>query len=133
MSNFRDDEEMRRHAKIFHQTLKKLQDENTRKLDALNAWKVSKDPGKPNEHDFHMLNGGQQKSEKEMVKIAQQTADEKTREQQKLEKMGLVKTQDEAKIKTAEQEKARARKERRLERKKLEQTKKRDRGRTLGM
>ena len=85
MSNL-EDEKLIAHARIYHETVRKLREQNAEKEKLKAEWEANNGP-KPT---LDMVMGGPLKSEEEISKIATQTAIYKQQEQEDLERIGAV-------------------------------------------
>ena len=85
MSNL-EDEKLTAHARIYHETVRKLREENAEKEKRKAAWEADKGLKPPLDN----VMGGPLKSEEEISKIATQTAIHKQQEQDDLERIGAV-------------------------------------------
>jgi hypothetical protein len=81
-----EDEKLIAHARIYHETVRKLREQNAEKEKLKAEWEANNGP-KPT---LDMVMGGPLKSEEEISKIATQTAIYKQQEQEDLERIGAV-------------------------------------------
>ncbi len=91
MSN-KNDNLLRKRSDIYHETVIKLNNENTRKQDSLKAWEADKGL-KPTRKDFEKSIGGSVLSEQEISARATAIADEKIKQQNALSKLNLQQTE----------------------------------------
>lgn len=85
MSNF-DDKKLMAHSKIYHATVRKLREQNAEKEKLKAQWEADKGP-KPS---LDMVLGGPIKSDEEISKIATEAAKEANRQQDGMERIGVI-------------------------------------------
>lgn len=85
MSNY-NDENLIAHSKIYHATVRKLREENAEKEKIKAQWEADKGP-KPT---LDLVMGGPLKSEEQISKIATEVAMEANRQQDGMERIGVV-------------------------------------------
>lgn len=85
MSNS-NDEKLIAHSNIYHATVRKLREQNAEKEKIKAQWEADKGPKPP----LDMIMDGPIKSEEEISKIATQTAERSAKDQEKMERAGLI-------------------------------------------
>ena len=85
MSNF-EDEKLIAHSQTYHATVRKLREQNAEKEKLKAEWEATNGPKPP--LDIYM--GGPLKSEEEISKVATEIAIEKNRQQEDMERAGMV-------------------------------------------